>query len=135
MLRVMAWVAQYKLAVIDMDRVVDEVARIVKGRLERDTAVLVREWFETEVVHFLRPVAAVVVERHRAMGDEVVLLTGGTRYLASLVADLLEVPHVLCSELEVADGRFTGRPVRPLCFGFGKVIKAETFARERGIDR
>ncbi|MDI7268617.1 MAG: HAD family hydrolase [Myxococcota bacterium] len=131
--RVAVWVLQHKLAVIDMPRVAREVARTMRGRAEAETEALVREWFETEAVRFVRPVAGVVVERHRAMGDEVVLLTAGTPYLADLVARHLDVPNVLCSRLGVLDGLFTGEVVEPICYGFGKVIAAEAFARDRGI--
>ena len=42
--------------------------------------------------------------------------------------------ELLASELEVCDGRFTGRAVLPLCYGRGKIERAERFAAEHGID-
>jgi len=41
---------------------------------------------------------------------------------------------VLCTQLEVEDGRLTGRHVWPTCYGGGKAIAARALARERGID-
>ena len=40
---------------------------------------------------------------------------------------------VLCSRLEVADGRFTGK-LASLCFGRHKVRIAEDWAKARGVD-
>jgi putative phosphoserine phosphatase/1-acylglycerol-3-phosphate O-acyltransferase len=40
----------------------------------------------------------------------------------------------LCTRYEVKDGRFTGDFIEPLCYGEGKVIHAERFAREHNID-
>jgi putative phosphoserine phosphatase/1-acylglycerol-3-phosphate O-acyltransferase len=41
---------------------------------------------------------------------------------------------VLCSELLVEDGIFTGAVKRPVCFGPGKVLAAERLAEEQGAD-
>ncbi|NNC77127.1 MAG: 1-acylglycerol-3-phosphate O-acyltransferase, partial [Woeseiaceae bacterium] len=46
----------------------------------------------------------------------------------------LGVEHVLCSELEVVDGVFTGAVVKPTCFGQGKVTAAETLVDRFGVD-
>src|SRR5262249_18700144 len=42
-------------------------------------------------------------------------------------------PHVLCTQLEVEDGRLTGRHVWPTCWGGGKALAARALAREHGI--
>jgi putative phosphoserine phosphatase/1-acylglycerol-3-phosphate O-acyltransferase len=41
---------------------------------------------------------------------------------------------VICTRLEVADGRFTGRIVEPICHGRGKLYWARRFCTEKGID-
>jgi putative phosphoserine phosphatase/1-acylglycerol-3-phosphate O-acyltransferase len=41
---------------------------------------------------------------------------------------------VICTRLEVEKGEFTGKVVRPTCFGEGKVRAAETLAEEHGVD-
>ena len=61
------------------------------------------------------------------------LATGSTQYAARPVARGLGIEHVLSSELEVANGVFTGRPAA-LCFGHHKVRLAEQWAAEHGVD-
>jgi len=39
----------------------------------------------------------------------------------------------VCSELEVVDGRFTGQPIEPLCYGEGKIIRAGALLDEHRI--
>jgi phosphoserine phosphatase len=46
---------------------------------------------------------------------------------------MLGLSHVVCSRLEVAQGRFTGRPIEPICYGAGKIVWAERFASERNV--
>ena len=41
---------------------------------------------------------------------------------------------MLVTRLEVVDGRFTGRPIAPVCYGAGKVHWATAFASDHQID-
>ncbi len=74
------------------------------------------------------------MERHRAQGDLLAIVTGATPYVARPLARRLRMEHVVTSELEVDDrGCFTGRPVDPLCIGEGKVVRTERLARALGF--
>src|SRR5262245_3477419 len=44
------------------------------------------------------------------------------------------IEHVLCTKLEVRDGRFTGAVETPLCYGEGKLEAARHLATKRGVD-
>jgi len=50
------------------------------------------------------------------------------------IARELGIPNVLCTRLEVQNGRLTGRHLWPTVYGGGKAMAARTLARERGID-
>ncbi len=39
----------------------------------------------------------------------------------------------MCSELEVVDGKFTGQPIEPLCYGEGKITRAWNLLEQHGI--
>ena len=52
---------------------------------------------------------------------------------AIAVAKGVGIDHTLCSRLEVADGRFTGK-LTTMCFGSYKVSLAEAFAAQHGVD-
>ena len=46
----------------------------------------------------------------------------------------LDIENVLCTKLQVENGVFTGNVVRPICFGSGKVIAAESLVEKYGVD-
>ena len=74
------------------------------------------------------------MEKHRARGDLLAIVTGATPYAAKPLARRLGIEHVVASELETdAHGVFTGRFVSPLCMGEGKVERAKRFADARGF--
>jgi HAD superfamily hydrolase (TIGR01490 family) len=124
----------YRLGFLNMRRLVDVTSRWLSEREEREVAEHCLDWYRTEVSNFFRPSIVSLVEEHRAAGHVVALLTGGTHYLNDHIAADLGIEHVIASKLEVVDGRFTGKPIPPLCYGRGKLVHAERFAAAHGVD-
>jgi phosphoserine phosphatase len=54
--------------------------------------------------------------------------------LTDWVCEDLDIEHSIATRVEVVDGKFTGRGIKPFCYGRGKLYWAEKFAEEHGID-
>jgi putative phosphoserine phosphatase / 1-acylglycerol-3-phosphate O-acyltransferase len=80
------------------------------------------------------PEARALVQAHRRKGHTVAVVSSATRYQIDPLARDFGIEHVLCTELEVKNGRFTGRVVEPPCYGEGKAAAARSFGMPRGID-
>jgi putative phosphoserine phosphatase / 1-acylglycerol-3-phosphate O-acyltransferase len=80
------------------------------------------------------PESRALVQAHLRKGHTVAVVSSATRYQIEPLARDLGIDHVLCTGLEVCDGRFTGGVVRPTCYGSGKAVAARGFAEPRGID-
>jgi len=74
------------------------------------------------------------LERCRADGLVCALLSASTAYLTEPLAEDLRVDHVICTRLEVADGKFTGGWHAPLCYGAGKLARAHEWAAREDVD-
>ena len=106
----------------------------LEAELEQALRQRTRAFYETEVRMLYRTGARPALERHRARGDAIVLLTASSLYLSELVAEELGMDDVLCNRFEVDEtGAHTGRPVGTLCFGAGKLGYAEAYARDRAV--
>jgi len=68
----------------------------------------------------------------RARGETLVLTTATNRVISELTAANLAVDHYLCTELELADGRYTGRPRGILNMRSGKIDRVREWLRESG---
>lgn len=132
-LRVAYWLAQYTLGVIDAPRVAERALSPLAGREEEPFRAACEEWFRGYVRPHLCDEGRRAVERHRAAGELVAIVTGASPYAAWPAARELGIEHVACTELEVVDGRFTGRAVPPLGFGEGKIILATRLAEANGF--
>jgi HAD superfamily hydrolase (TIGR01490 family) len=127
------WSALYKVALLDMESLATRLVADLAGDAETEMLAKAAIWHREHVDGTVAVAARRTIEQHRERGDRIVLLTGSTQYAAETVARGLGIDDVLCTRLEVQDGRFTGR-LASLCFGEHKVRLAEEFAAARGID-
>jgi HAD superfamily hydrolase (TIGR01490 family) len=134
MLRALGWIAQYKLAVLDMERLSSKLIAEMAGAPEADWIDRCQRFFSSEVVAHVTDKGRAAIHRHREEGHVLAILTSSTRYLPGLLAAELGIEHVLCTQLVVEDGRLAGTHVRPACYGLGKVHWAEEFARAHDVD-
>jgi HAD superfamily hydrolase (TIGR01490 family) len=134
LMRALGWSVQYRFGLLDFDSMAARVMRQYEGRDEAPLREEVERWFQAEIAWAICTQARETIAEHRAQGHVIALLTSATRYLSTPLARVLDVEHILCTEIEVADGRFTGRMSPPACYGPGKVVWAERFAERLGID-
>jgi HAD superfamily hydrolase (TIGR01490 family) len=126
------WIAGYHLGFSRVERVLEDAVASLAGSVEADVVARTDRFYAREIAHTYRARAHAVVERHRAEGHTLALLTSTSIYLAQPVLTELRIPYALCNRFEVLDGRFTGRTDGALCFGAGKLLHARALAAELG---
>ncbi len=125
---------RYKLNLLDIERWVEQNSGRFRGRSEAAIAREADELFKTVLLHSIYPDAARLVRRHVAEGHVVALVSGSTRFVLEPLAAHLGVKHMLCTQLESRDGLFTGRVVRPICFGEGKIYWIQQLIERESVD-
>ena len=124
----------YRLGVLDMESALRAALATLRDVEEEEIRKQTQQWWCEEVRPFIAPGAQKVIEAHRSRGDALVLLTSSSKYASEMASADFTLDHFLCQHYEVREGRFTGQPLRPLCYGPGKVEIAEAWARENGVD-
>lgn len=85
---------------------------------------LLYQWRAQFLREKIEPIVAAgtpaLLERHRAQGDTLLITTATNRFITEPIAALLDVPHLIATEPEMKDGRYTGRLARAN-FQSGKV--------------
>lgn len=93
-------------------------------------------WRERFLAQVIRPRipddARSLLQRHRDSGHTLVLTTATNRVVSSLTAADLGVDHYLATEVEMLDGRFTGRTQGVLNMRTGKVERLRQWLHEQG---
>ena len=95
--------------------------------LYRWRAEFVRDWIEPVIA----PAARQLVEQHRERGDTLAIVTATNRFITEPIAERFDIPHLLATEPEIQQGRFTGRHIGTPTFREGKItVLAEWLAHD-----
>jgi HAD superfamily hydrolase (TIGR01490 family) len=80
------------------------------------------------------PAAEKLIERHRTAGDTLLIVTATNAFVTAPIAERLGVPHLIATEPERIDGRYTGNVAGIPSFQDGKVRRLETWLTQHGQD-
>ena len=127
------WLAQYTLGVIDAERVAEQALASYAGKSEAWMVETCRDWFARYVLEHVCEAGRRAVASHRDAGHVTAIVTGATRYAAEPLAAELGIEHVVCTQLEIDGGNFTGRVVKPMCYGAGKIEPARRHGEKAGF--
>ncbi len=102
------------------------------GKTTAEMSDLARINFDTNIRHTVFPRALEEIGKIIANGGKPVLLSGSFKPIIEPVAEYLGFKEIVCTELEVVDGRFTGRLDSDYCIGQGKVKRAREYCNRHG---
>lgn len=87
--------------------------------------------FLAEMIQPLRlPAAEALIAEHKAAGNLVAIITSTNRFITQPIANLLQVEHLLATELEMVDTRYSGRIVGRPCYRDGKIDHLERWLKD-----
>jgi putative phosphoserine phosphatase/1-acylglycerol-3-phosphate O-acyltransferase len=103
------------------------------GRSEEEVTELFARLFHDRIAGMVYPEARELVRAHQRAGHTVALATSATRYQAAPLAEDLGVEHVLCSEVELVQGNFSGFFAGEVLWGTAKAAAVKRLARRAGV--
>ena len=111
-------------------RLVKSLAKSLEGVSEQVLLDLGEEAYINTTASGLYREAIALIEAHREAGHKLVIVSAASRYQVEPIARVLGIEEVCCTQLEVVDGKFTGKPITPLCYGEGKLMAARRVCRK-----
>jgi len=127
-------ITQFSLGTMGFSGLMTSAAMFMRGVREDDYIAFGQELYEQQIARKIYPESRALVQAHMARGHTVAVISSATPYQVEPMARDLGIEHVICSRYQVKDGVFTGEFERPLCFGQGKVLAAESLSQEYDID-
>lgn len=119
---------------IGFSALVTGAAAAFRGFSEQALMEIGEEIFEKQLAKEIYPESRALVEAHQHQGHTVAIVSSALPHQVEPVARALGIPHVLCTHLETRNGAFTGRVVKPTCYGEGKAFYARELAQKLGCD-
>ena len=120
-----AFYEQYKAGTLDIYEFARFAFRpLAENRLE-DLHAWRDEFMREQIEPIILPKARELLARHRARGDTLMIITATNRFVTEPIAAALGVDHLLATDPEFRDGRYTGEIAGVPCFQAGKVTRLE----------
>jgi putative phosphoserine phosphatase/1-acylglycerol-3-phosphate O-acyltransferase len=129
----LAWVG-FQRGQIGFSGILAAWSGMLRGTPEQELVDTGERLFNSELAALVYPESRALVAAHLRRGHTVAIVSAATRYQIDPLARDLGIERVLCTKLEVDDGHFTGRFVRPACWGEGKAEAVRALAAEEGLD-
>lgn len=105
---------------------------LLKGITRSDGEVLRKNFFQEWIRPRISDDARALVEKHRALGDVLILTTATNRFTTELTARNLDIEHLIAIETETVGDSFTGKTVGVLNMREGKVVRLTQWLFARG---
>ncbi len=90
------------------------------------------EYVETRVRTMIPQAARDLVRRHLDEADLVAVITATNSFVTAPIAQEFGVEHLIATEPEEVDGRFTGKVAGTPCFREGKIVRLGQFLEAHG---
>ncbi len=124
----------YEQGRLDIDRYL-RFALAPLARFDREQLECWRQDFiEQEIRPIIAPGSKELLRKHRERGDELMIISATNAFVTRPITELLDVPHLLATEPEIVEGRYSGRYVGVPTFREGKVEALRHWLEERGWD-
>lgn len=92
------------------------------------------EYLDSKIRPLLLPKAQALLDEHRAAGAELLIITSTNRFITAPIAQMLGVEQLIATEVEMRDGRYTGKPSGTPSYAEGKVVRYHAWLQERGLN-
>ena len=130
----MSVMASFGIGILGFPALMLAASQFLRGVREDSYAEFGEDVFKSHIARQIYPETRALVKAHLQKGHTVAIISSATPYQVEPAARDLKIENVLCTYLQVEDGEFTGAVVRPICFGPGKVLAAESLSEKYGAD-
>ena len=123
--------ADYQAGTLNIREFCEFVFAVLASNSSETLAQWHAEFMRECVEPMLLPKAMALLEKHRALGHTLVIITATNRFVTAPIAARLGVEHLIATEPEQDSvGRYTGRLAGIACFQEGKIARLQAWMLE-----
>jgi len=117
----------YKLNAIDPSTIIEKLNGWLAGTTVNAIEKLCDEIVEKDLIPAIRPEMIREIKMHKKQGANLVILSSAIASICLRLASHLEMHEVICSEMEVVNQQYTGRPTGRFCFRDEKLNRMKQY--------
>ena len=118
---------QYKQGVLDIHEFSAFSFKPLSERGMAELTALHREFMHSVIQPLMLPAAVELVAQHRDQGHTLMIITATNSFITRPIAEAFGIPHLLATEPQIIDGRYTQIIDGTPCFQGGKVTRLQAW--------
>ena len=112
----------------------EDLATLLKG-FKKEEGMRMFEWItDNYFMKLLRPDVMALLQQHRNENHITVLLSGSFSDFLEIIRQELDIDYIVGTKLEVINDVYSGRIIKPLCFGINKAKLLEEFISQARLN-
>jgi HAD superfamily hydrolase (TIGR01490 family) len=123
---------QYKAGTLDIHEYLGFALRPLANHSAAELAGWHAEFMRARIVPMITPAARALVRRHLHAGELCAIITSTNSFVTGPIAAEFGVEHLIATEREVREGRYTGRVAGTPCFREGKLVRLDEWLARLG---
>jgi HAD superfamily hydrolase (TIGR01490 family) len=127
-----AYYEQYAAGTLDIHEYLGFALRPLAAHSHAELARWHADFMASRILPMVSEPARSLVRRHLDRGELCAIITATNSFVTAPIAREFGVPHLIATEPECRDGRFTGRVEGTPCFREGKVRRLEAWLGAQG---
>ena len=128
-----AYYEQYKAGTLDIHEFLGFALRPLAAHTREELERWHADFMSSRIRPMIGEPARALVRGHLDAGDLCAIITATNSFVTGPIAREFGVPHLLATEPERVDGRFTGRVAGVPCFREGKIARLAEWLASRGL--
>jgi HAD superfamily hydrolase (TIGR01490 family) len=127
-----AFYEQYKAGTLDIHEFLGFALRPLADHAIADLERWHAEFMEARIRPAMGAAALALVRKHLDAGDLCAVVTATNSFVTAPIARAFGIAHLIATEPERIDGKFTGRVAGTPCFREGKIVRVDAWLIARG---
>jgi len=123
----------YKFKLMDPEKILIRMGEWLRGQQEQKIVDFMTTMFNKVVKPAIRHKAHQEIEYHKKNNALTVILSASTSQICEPVKNYLGFDDMICTTLELKNGRFTGYPKDRYCYGEEKLSRTINYCKETGL--
>jgi len=124
--------ADYRAGCLDIDAFLRFALRPLAEHDMQDLHRWRTEFIALRIEPIILDAARALIARHRTAGDRLLIITATNAFVTAPIAERLGIEHLIATDPELVDGRYTGAVAGIPAFQHGKVERLGHWLREHG---
>ena len=129
-----AFYRQYQQGELDIHAYVQFATQAAREQGLQASTIAHQAFMRDVIIPAIRPEATALVQRHRAQGDRLLIVTATNEFVTAPIAEAFGIDTLIAVQLERdPNGELTGQIAGTPSFGPGKVVRLQQWLEQQGL--